>query len=51
MLDPLKEHEIEIRLATVADVGPASATLADAFEAYPWTQWTVDADCHGFCTM
>lgn len=42
----MKEHEIKIRLATEGDVGAASVTLADAFEAYPWTQWTVDSDCH-----
>lgn len=33
-----------IRSASVLDIPKASATLADAFESYPWTRWSIPAD-------
>ena len=34
----------EFRIATAADAPAAARTLSQAFEDYPWTNWTVAAD-------
>ncbi len=35
-----------VRRAVEADLDAAASVLADAFDDYPWTRWTVDADDH-----
>ncbi|WP_418906730.1 GNAT family N-acetyltransferase [Glutamicibacter endophyticus] len=34
----------QLRRATMYDVPSAAATLADAFDSYPWTRWSIPAD-------
>ncbi len=38
--------EIEVRRLAADEVTGAARTLADAFDGYPWTAWTVAADRH-----
>lgn len=42
--DSLEAMRYLIRAATETDVPAAAATLAAAFDTYPWTRWTVPAD-------
>lgn len=37
-------HQIRVRRATQSDLEAAALILAEAFAAYPWTQWSIPAD-------
>ena len=36
----------QVRLANAKDLPEAASVLADAFQDYPWTRWTIDPDDH-----